>query len=73
MRTRRRFTAEFKSKVALEALRRDRTIQAIATKYGVHPNQVSTWKRQSVDRLGDVFSNAADGLRCTATGSRRSP
>ena len=37
--TRRRFTAEFKAKVAMEALRGDRTVQAIAAKHEVHPNR----------------------------------
>jgi transposase-like protein len=45
MTKRRRFTAEFKARVALDALRGDQTIQEIATRYEVHPNQVSTWKR----------------------------
>jgi transposase-like protein len=60
MTTRRRFTADFKSRVALEALRGDKTIQEIASKHKVHPNQVSTWKRQAVEGLGAVFSNGAD-------------
>jgi len=60
MTIRRRFTADFKARVALEALRGDRTIQEIAAKHKVHPNQVSTWKRQAVDGLGAVFSNGAD-------------
>ncbi len=59
MRTRRRFTADFKAKVALEALGGDRTIQEIASRHKVHPNQVSTWKRQAVEGLGAVFSEAA--------------
>ncbi len=42
MTTRRRFTADFKAKVALEALHGDKTIQEIAARYEVHPNQVST-------------------------------
>ncbi len=63
MTTRRRFTADFKAKVALEALRGDRTIQEIAAKHKVHPNQVSTWKRQAVDGLNEVFSNGADRAR----------
>ncbi len=63
MTTRRRFTADFKAKVALEALRGDRTIQDIAAKHKVHPNQVSTWKRQAMDGLGAVFSNGADKAR----------
>ncbi len=59
MTTRRRFTADFKAKVALEALRGDKTIREIASKHKVHPNQVSTWKRQAMDGLGAVFSNGA--------------
>jgi transposase len=60
MTTRRRFTGDFKAKVALEALRGDRTIQEIATRHKVHPNQVSTWKRQAMEGLGAMFSNGAD-------------
>ena len=60
MTTRRRFTADFKAKVALEALRGDRTVQEIAAKHKVHPNQVSAWKRQAVDGLNAVFSNGAE-------------
>jgi transposase len=57
MTTRRRFTAAFKARVALEAPRGDRTIQEIASKHKVDPNQVSVWKRQTVAGLGAVFSN----------------
>ena len=60
MSKRRRFAADFKAQVALEALRGDKTIQEIAAKHKVHPNQVSTWKRQAMDGLGAVFSNGAD-------------
>ena len=60
MTNRRRFTAEFKARVVLEALRGDKTIQQIAAKHKVHPNQVSAWKRQAVDGLGEVFSNGAN-------------
>ena len=63
MTKRRNFTADFKAKVALEALRGDKTIQEIATRHKVHPNQVSTWKRQVVEGLGEVFSNGADHAR----------
>jgi len=59
-RPRRNHTPAFKAKVALEALRGDRTIQEIASRHKVHPNQVSTWKRQAMDGLGAVFSNGAD-------------
>ncbi len=60
MTKRRRFTAEFKARVALDALRGDKTVQEIAAKHRVHPNQVSSWKRQAVDGLGEVFSNGTD-------------
>ena len=63
MTKRRRFTAEFKARVALDALRGDKTIQEIAAKHKVHPNQVSAWKRQAVDGLGEVFSNGVDRAR----------
>ncbi len=63
MTTRRRFTAEFKARVALDALRGDQTVQEIATRYKVHPNQVSTWKRQAMDGLGAIFSNGVDKVR----------
>ena len=63
MTQRRRFTADFKAKVALEALRGDKTIQEIAARYKVHPNQVSTWKRQAMDGLGAIFSNGTDKAR----------
>ncbi|MFP6728647.1 MAG: IS3 family transposase [Alphaproteobacteria bacterium] len=63
MTARRRFTAEFKARVALAALRGDKTIQEIATKHKVHPNQVSSWKRQAMDGVGAVFSNGPDKTR----------
>ncbi len=63
MTKRRRFTAEFKARVALEALRGDKAIQEIAARHKVHPNQVSTWKRQAMDGLGAIFSNGVDKVR----------
>jgi transposase len=60
---RRRFTGEFKARVALEALRGDKTVQEIAARHQVHPNQVSAWKRQAVEGMGAVFSNGAERER----------
>ena len=56
---RRRFTAKFKTKVVMEAFRGDRTVQAIAAKHEVHPNQVSGWKRQAQDGLEELFAAPA--------------
>ena len=52
------FTDQFKGKVALETLRGDKSIQEIAAKHQVHPNQVSTWKRLAVDGRVDVFAKS---------------
>ena len=49
------FSKEFKAKVALEALREESTIQEIAVKYGVHPNQISQWKAQAIAGMADLF------------------
>lgn len=56
MTKRRKFSDQFKAKIALEALRGDRTIQEISAKHRLHPTQVSTWKKQAVDGLSGVFS-----------------
>ena len=56
MAKRRNFTDQFKAKVALEALRGDKTVQEIAAKHQLHPNQVSTWKRQAIEGMADVFA-----------------
>ena len=55
-RKRRRFTPEFKARVALEALRERDSVQAIARRHELHPNQVSTWKRQLLEGLPEVFA-----------------
>lgn len=54
-----RYSGEFKSKVALAALREEGTLSEIAGKYGVHPNQVSDWKKQAMAGLAGVFDGKA--------------
>ena len=61
MAKRRRFTAAFKARVALEALRGDKTVQELAVKHQVHPNQVSTWKGKASDGLVGVFAGEGGG------------
>ena len=51
--------SQFKARVALEAFRGDRTIQAITAKHQVHPNQVSVWKRQAQTGLEELFAATA--------------
>jgi transposase-like protein len=53
---RRRYSAEFKFRVALEAAKGQQTISELAGKHGVHPNQISQWKRQLLESGAEVFS-----------------
>ena len=59
MKTRRRFSAEFKAKVALEAIHGERTVLELATKHQRHPNQITQWKRQAIENLAKVFDDKA--------------
>ena len=51
------FLDKFKAAVALEALRGDKTVQEIAANRPLHPTQVSTWKRQVIEGMANVFSD----------------
>jgi len=57
---RRKFTAEFKFKVVLEALRERETLAALAAKFTIHPQQITDWKRAFLEQGDQVFSNPAD-------------
>jgi transposase len=56
MGTRRNFSAEFKAKVALEALIGDQTLAELAAQHEVHPNMIAQWKRQAKKSLPEVFA-----------------
>jgi len=53
---RRQHSGTFKAKVALEAIRGERMVNEIAADYGVHPVQITQWKRVALDALPDIFS-----------------
>lgn len=55
--TRRKFTAEFKSKVCIEALKEHQTIEALAKKFDLHPTQINTWKKEFVVNSFVVFES----------------
>ena len=63
MKTRRRFSTDFKAKVALEAIRGERTIAELAMKYQLHPNQITQWKRQAIEKLAGVFDDKTSSLQ----------
>ena len=57
---RKRYSAEFKAKVALDALRGELTTAQLATKHGIHQTMVGEWKKQAMDGLAAVFSGRSD-------------
>lgn len=65
-RPRRNHSPAFKAKVAIDALGDDRTIAEIAQKHDVHPNQVTEWRRQLVERAAGVFGGATPAAEAPA-------
>jgi len=58
--SRRTFTAEFKAKVAIEAIKENKTISELAQIYQVHPNLITHWKRDFLANAGKVFDSGKD-------------
>jgi transposase-like protein len=58
--SRRNFTAQFKFKVALEAVKEAKTLSELASEHGVHPNQITRWKQQLIKDGAEIFSHNAD-------------
>ena len=56
-----RYSAEFKARVALEALRGELTTAQLATKHGIHQTMVGEWKRQAMEGMVAVFSGRSAG------------
>lgn len=53
---RRKHDAAFKAKVALEAVKGEKTIAQLSSEYGVHPNQIGQWRKRFLKELPDIFS-----------------
>ena len=54
---RRKFTSAFKAKVAIEALREQQTLSELSVRYELHPNQITEWKKQLLQRSEQLFDN----------------
>ena len=59
---RKRYSAEFKAKVALEALKGELTLSQLATKHGVHQTMIAAWRKQAVEGLAGVFSGKTEAI-----------
>src|ERR1700687_6106716 len=57
---RKRYSADFKAKVALEAMRGELTIAQLVTKHGVHQTLINAWKKQAMEGMGGVFSGRGE-------------
>lgn len=55
--TRRKFTSKFKTKVVLESIKERQTLSELARKYELHPQQITTWKREFLNNAELVFGN----------------
>lgn len=60
---RKRYSAEFKAKVSLEAIKGEQTISELGSRYGLHPNMITNWKRQAIKNMAETFSGKAERSR----------
>ncbi|MCQ2960309.1 MAG: transposase [Bacteroidales bacterium] len=56
MKSKRKFSSEFKAKVAIEALKEQSTLSELAIKYQLTPNQISQWKKEFLEKAPQVFA-----------------
>lgn len=53
---RKNYSASFKAKVAIEAVRKEKTISQLSSEYGVHSNQIDQWRKRLLEEVPDIFS-----------------
>ena len=56
--TRRNHSAAFKAKVALDAIKGDKTLSELAAQYSLHPTQIQTWKKKLLEGSKDIFGSS---------------
>ena len=62
---RKKYSSEFKAKVALAALKNEETSAELAQRFGVHPTIISTWKRSLLEGAADIFNKAPNSRKQT--------
>jgi transposase len=61
--TRKRYTAEFKAKVALEAIKGELTLAELAAKRGIHQTMIASWKRHAIEGMAATFTSKGDAKK----------
>jgi transposase len=64
--TRRHYAAEFKAKVALEAIRGELTLAELSAKHGIHQTMIAAWKKQAVEGMAGTFSAKSEAAQATS-------
>jgi transposase len=58
-----RYSAEYKAKIAIEAIRGELTLSELAAKHGLHPNLISQWKRQAIEQMASLFGGGTGAVK----------
>ena len=64
--TRRRYTADLKAKVALEAIRGELTLAELSVKHGIHQTMIAAWKKQAIEGMAVTLSGKAEAVQATS-------
>lgn len=60
---RKQYSPQFKAKVALEAIRGEKTVAELANQYEVHPTMINNWKRQVLEEAGSLFEKGSESTK----------
>jgi transposase len=64
--TRKRYSADFKAKVAMEAIRGDLTLAELVAKHGIHHTMIASWRKQAIEGMAATFSGATHMARASS-------
>jgi transposase len=64
---RKKYTTEFKTKVAVEAIRQQKTVNELTPEYGVHATRIILWKKQALAVIPEAFSGKKEKARATSS------
>ncbi len=64
--TRKRYSADFKAKVALEAIKGDLTLAELSAKHSIHQTMIATWRRQAIEGMSSTFSSKSEASSSTS-------